>query len=255
MTLPVDGVPAGVLCYVSRAPARADAARAPTVVMLTDVFGMAFVNNKLLADSLASHGNVDVLVPDYLGGDPMPAAALEGGLDSEAGWTFSSVLGVLPWAPRIASWFWSHSASVTAARVAVAARAARAWAAANGSGRVGFAGYCFGGQHAVAAGAAGGAADAVAVIHPGGVPQAAIDALAVPTIWCLAPVDVAFNDAAVAAAKAALSRKAPPLQGTWRVYEGAGVRHGFAVRGPPSSDAAKGACAADVGAFFAKMLA
>ena len=239
---------------ITRAPSRG-AARVPTVVVLTDVFGMTFVNNQLLADSLASHGNVDVLVPDVLGGDPMPAAALEGGLDSEAGWTFSSVLGVLPWAPRIAAWFWSHSASATAARVAAAARAARAWAAEHGAGRVGFAGYCFGGQHAVAAGAAGGGADAVAVIHPGGVPQAAIDALAVPSVWCLAPSDVAFSDAAVAAAKAALSRKAPPLHGTWLVYEGAGVRHGFAVRGPPSAHAARGKCAADVGEFFAKALA
>ena len=136
----------------------------------------------------------------------------------------------------------------------------RAAAAAHGTGALGAVGICFGGRYAAelgggAAAAAGFGADAVAIIHPGGCPAEAAAALQVPSFWGLVESDAAFPAAAVAAAKAALAAKAEPLRGTFSVFAGPGVRHGFFSRGPPSAAAERSRCIGEVADFFARELA
>ncbi|KAK1235641.1 hypothetical protein PQX77_001126 [Marasmius sp. AFHP31] len=62
---------AGVNTYVSL-PCGEQKPKDEAIVLLTDVFGLPLVNNKLLADNFAAKGYA-VFVPDYLNGDPAPA--------------------------------------------------------------------------------------------------------------------------------------------------------------------------------------
>lgn len=48
------------------------------ILFLTDVFGMQFVNNRLLADTYAKGVNVRVYLPDLFDGKPAPAARMRG---------------------------------------------------------------------------------------------------------------------------------------------------------------------------------
>ncbi|KAH8926536.1 dienelactone hydrolase endo-1,3,1,4-beta-D-glucanase, partial [Atractiella rhizophila] len=48
------------------------------LLLLPDVFGLEFVNNKLLVDAYAKNGFYTVLI-DYLEGDPIPESAMSGG--------------------------------------------------------------------------------------------------------------------------------------------------------------------------------
>ncbi|KAL0571949.1 hypothetical protein V5O48_010021 [Marasmius crinis-equi] len=65
----------GVECYV--ATPSIDYPKDKVLLFLTDVFGVALVNARLLADSFAENG-FRTIVPDYLNGDPIPADALLG---------------------------------------------------------------------------------------------------------------------------------------------------------------------------------
>ncbi|KAK1222384.1 hypothetical protein PQX77_014780 [Marasmius sp. AFHP31] len=62
---------AGVNTYVSL-PCGEQKPKDEAIVLLTDVFGLPLVNNKLIADDFAAKGYA-VFVPDYLNGDPAPA--------------------------------------------------------------------------------------------------------------------------------------------------------------------------------------
>ena len=234
--------------------------RVPTLLFFCDVFGPSFVNNRLVADALAALGSFDVVVASITDGHDMPSESLAPVLDSEAGAGFFSVLAVLPWLPRMLAWVWSHMGdAATRPRALAAVRAARAWASANGTGKLGVVGYCFGGGFAAkvagaAAAAAGAGVDAAALVHPAGLGSKDFEDLSVPTLWCLAEHDPSFTDASVAAAKAALAKKPASLQGKFIVYTGASVRHGFAVRGPPSAAAARERCARDVALFMKEAL-
>ncbi|KAL0070067.1 hypothetical protein AAF712_002964 [Marasmius tenuissimus] len=62
---------AGIDTYVSL-PCGEQKPKDEAIILLTNIFGLPLVNNKLLADDFASKGYA-VFVPDYLNGDPAPA--------------------------------------------------------------------------------------------------------------------------------------------------------------------------------------
>ncbi|KAH7908400.1 dienelactone hydrolase [Hygrophoropsis aurantiaca] len=75
-----EGVPEGQLetiggvpCYVGTPSGEYD--KDAVVLFLTDVFGMSYINNKLLVDSFAQNG-LKVVCPDLFGGDPIPGDML-----------------------------------------------------------------------------------------------------------------------------------------------------------------------------------
>ncbi|KAF2630832.1 hypothetical protein BU25DRAFT_334399 [Macroventuria anomochaeta] len=79
------GVPAGQLknvsgieIYHSYPPNSNTSAKA--IIHLTDIFGLPLLQNKLLADSIASNGYL-VLVPDLFAGDPVGVEEQEAGLN------------------------------------------------------------------------------------------------------------------------------------------------------------------------------
>ncbi|KAF4996350.1 hypothetical protein FDECE_12494 [Fusarium decemcellulare] len=64
----------GVRTYVAGTP---DQQTSPsTIILITDVFGLNIVNNKLLADFLAAETGCQVLVPDMIPGGGVPASYL-----------------------------------------------------------------------------------------------------------------------------------------------------------------------------------
>ncbi|KAJ7780157.1 dienelactone hydrolase endo-1,3,1,4-beta-D-glucanase [Mycena maculata] len=74
----------GVKCYIAT-PA-VDYPKDKAILLLTDVFGLDLVNNKLLADDFARNG-FRTIIPDYLHGDPIPVDAMGPGKDFDiAGW-------------------------------------------------------------------------------------------------------------------------------------------------------------------------
>ncbi len=58
-------------------PARGDSTQ-PTkaIVLLTDIFGLALSNPRIVADHLAEHVGVDVWIPDFFNGGLRSHAAL-----------------------------------------------------------------------------------------------------------------------------------------------------------------------------------
>jgi dienelactone hydrolase len=145
---------------------------APTVVVLTDIFGHTFVNVQLLADAYA-RSNLHVLVPDILGGDPVPPE-LFSSFDEPppssifgqiwAGFSFASKI------PTLIPWFLRHKDAHTLPHVHVALTEARRWSQVKGNGRLGAVGFCFGGRYAIlSAGEPSPTVDAYAVCHPSNV--------------------------------------------------------------------------------------
>jgi len=78
---PKEGAPtgkivkiAGLDTYVSRPEKPSSSA----IVILTDVFGVPFINNQLLADNFTKETGFLCVVPDLFNGDPIAANALDG---------------------------------------------------------------------------------------------------------------------------------------------------------------------------------
>nr|GAT51396.1 dienelactone hydrolase endo-1,3,1,4-beta-D-glucanase [Mycena chlorophos] len=113
----------GVECYV--ATPEIDYPKDKAVLLLTDGFGIALNNNKLLADDYAVNG-FKTVIPDYLNGDPVPADAMDPGK------TFD-----------FATWLGSHRTAQTRAPLD------KVIAALKAEGIVSFAavGYCFGARY------------------------------------------------------------------------------------------------------------
>ncbi|CCM02578.1 uncharacterized protein FIBRA_04681 [Fibroporia radiculosa] len=109
----------GVECYV--ATPKGEYPKDKVVLFLTDVFGLALVNNKLLADGFAQNG-FKVIVPDILIGDPISDAQLN---DT----TFDRV-----------TWFSKHGDDSWTGVVDKIVEALQA----SGVTRIATTGYCFG---------------------------------------------------------------------------------------------------------------
>jgi len=112
----------GVETYV--ATPTVDYPKDKVILLLTDVFGLPLVNNKLLADGFAENG-FKTIVPDYLNGDAIPVAAMEAG-------NFD-----------IMKWFPNHGAAQTRPVLDKVIAALKA----DGVTTFGAVGYCFGGRY------------------------------------------------------------------------------------------------------------
>jgi len=67
----LPGEPKGTMVgpdYFAAAPNDATQ-RSKAIVLLTDIFGLALSNPRMVADHLAEHAGVDVWVPDYFKGE------------------------------------------------------------------------------------------------------------------------------------------------------------------------------------------
>ncbi|KAJ7634473.1 dienelactone hydrolase endo-1,3,1,4-beta-D-glucanase [Roridomyces roridus] len=207
----------GIECYI--ATPTVDYPKDNVVLFLTDVFGLALENNRLLADDFARNG-FKTIVPDLFNGDPVPKNAFEPGT------TFDRE----KWAPN-------HGPAQTRPRIDGVMMALKA------EGVTAFAstGYCFGARYVVDL-AFDGLIKASALSHPSRliIP----DDLEKYKATCTAPllinsceVDQSFPLEAQA--------KADEIFGDGKFAPGyrreyfEGCRHGFAVRGDMSDPKVK----------------
>jgi dienelactone hydrolase len=254
-----DGTPSGELttlkvelagkevalpCYVKRSAEP----NSPTILFVTDVFGHSFKNNQVLADEYAARG-FNVVMPDILDGRAVDGASTAPVMDVEKAGFFTSVGTICSVIPTFVSFLYNNGSRKTVQpRVEAAARAARKLAAELGNGKMGSVGFCFGGPYAVLLARAG-LSDAFVGVHPSGlgVPADLEGLDGKPGLFCLSEHDHMITRSVADKMTAAL----PSADHIWYL----GVSHGFAVRGPPSADAMREKCAADVTAFFKKALA
>ena len=254
-----DGVPTGELttlkvelagnqvalpCYVKRSAEP----NSPTILFVTDVFGHLFKNNQVLADEYAARG-FNVIMPDILDGRAVDGASTAPLMDVEKAGFFSAVGTICSVIPNFVSFIYNNgSRKAVQPRVEAAARAARKLAAELSNGRMASVGFCFGGPFAVLLARAG-LTDAFVGVHPSalGVPADLEGLAGKPGLFCLSEHDHMITRSVADKMKGAL----PSAEHIWYL----GVSHGFAVRGPPSADAMREKCAADVTSFLKTALA
>ncbi|KAF8206777.1 dienelactone hydrolase [Mycena galopus ATCC 62051] len=197
----------GVDCYV--ATPSGDYAKDKVLLYITDVFGFAFVNCKLLVDDFARNG-FKVVCPDILQGDPIPADALlgPGGFD-------------------LAGWLKTHGAEYARPPLDNVLAALKI----NGVKSVGAVGYCYGGRWVFDL-AFDGAITAAAVAHPSLLKIPAdleryVATAKAPLLINSCEVDPQFPSEAQAAADKIFADFEPGYKRPY--FEG--CTHGFAVRG------------------------
>ncbi|KAK5072404.1 hypothetical protein LTR51_005040 [Lithohypha guttulata] len=176
------------------------------ILYLTDIFGNALVNNRLLADSLARAGYF-VVMPDLFRGDPVPADALSGG---------SPGFNITTWRAR-------HPQSQIEEVIQSAISTTRGQ---FGASRVGAVGYCFGGKYVARFLAPGRGLDAGFTAHPSATTADEWRAIA-------GPISIAFGDLDNSNTADNRTNIESIFQGGNKTYQTtlyANAEHGFAVR-------------------------
>ena len=174
-----------------------------TILYLTDIFGHNLTNAHLLADKLASAGNL-VVVPDLFNGDPIP-------------FPLTADFDFPPWIAK------HNDASVEG--ILGAFRAALKGSRYE-TETLTAVGYCFGARYVVRLLAEEGALVAGYIAHPGNVTPEDLAQVKGPLSVAAAEVDTAFPKELRWAGEVALA-------GTgvrWEIKLWQGVEHGFAVR-------------------------
>ncbi|KAI0073690.1 alpha/beta-hydrolase [Panus rudis PR-1116 ss-1] len=118
----------GVRCYV--AVPEVEYPKDNVVLFFSDLYGIDFINNQLLADDFARNG-FKVIAPDYLHGDPGPATALDPGS------TFD-----------VNGWFAKHDVDTTVMPLVDKIIVALRDESEHAVKRIGVTGYCFGARPA-----------------------------------------------------------------------------------------------------------
>ncbi|KAH9179171.1 dienelactone hydrolase endo-1-3,1,4-beta-D-glucanase [Lactarius sanguifluus] len=210
-------------------PARGDSTQ-PTkaIILLTDIFGLALSNPRIVADHLAEHVGVDVWIPDFFNGKPpLKRKDLEPHSPDRAGvkmkWTGGLVFKVLLALPRLIG----NRPSVVDPRVHAFIKKVRSE---KGYERIGVVGYCFGGAMAVRLGSTD-SVNTIVIAHPATLKPAQVRAIKVPASWLLAEEDFSFKDKDVKTAQSIFKEqeeKPDHVDYEFKIWNG--TAHGFAVR-------------------------
>ncbi|KAG9233300.1 dienelactone hydrolase [Amylocarpus encephaloides] len=174
------------------------------VLFLTDIFGVQFVNNRLLADNFARAGYF-VAAPDLFKADPV-------GINQLSDPTFS-----------FADWNSKHPQVVIDGIIDSIISALQSQ---FGSKKIAAAGYCFGGKFVTRHLAPGNGLDVGFTAHPSNVLDAEYQAVANPLSIAFGDLDTANPPAARASAESIL--RASNIAFQTSLYSNA--EHGFAVR-------------------------
>ncbi|KAK4099018.1 alpha/beta-hydrolase [Parathielavia hyrcaniae] len=193
----------------ARARARAGAA----VLFLTDVWGLALLENRLLADSYARAGYLTVM-PDLFNGSPAPADI---NVDTP-GFNATEFLA-------------RHSPAATDSLVATTIAYMRSSSSSEfGVTRIAAPGYCFGGRYAFRflGKGEGEGVDVGFAAHPSVLQPSEIAAVRGPVSIAAAENDELFNATARAEAERVLAENAGNVPYQINLYSG--TMHGFGVR-------------------------
>jgi len=197
------------------------------VVVLSDIFGLAVPNPKIIADIVAERTGFDVWVPDLFNGyPPLTPEAVEDFAPRSPG-------------EKVGLWrqFRFYLAGLMnifgfiAARPGVVGPRTEEFLtkikAERGYKSIGIAGYCFGGVIAIRI-AQHDTVSSVVIAHPGYTTLAEIKAIDKPVSWICAEDDPMFHKELRLQAEAHFKSRAPEVQYEFVDYPG--TIHGFAAR-------------------------
>lgn len=176
------------------------------VLFVTDFYGIASPNNKLVADSLALAG-YQVIMPDLFNGDPVSTALAEG-----------PALDLAAWRERHPTFAIDRIVESTIKYVR----------GKLGVSRLGAVGYCLGGKHVPRAMALANSTgiDVGFIAHPANLTAPEIRAIAGPISIAAGELDALFNVTGRRAAEDILTSR----NATYQTNLYSGAPHGFAVR-------------------------
>lgn len=222
-----------------------------TIIFYCDAFGLNLVNNKLLADKYAAETGCQVLAPDLFPGGaasietmqamndllrPVPTAISYANPLTYLGKAYAAARALGGFGPFL---YYNNPPKAFPACLRYA-RAVRA--AMPADGRLGAAGFCWGGYQvtklACEPAVEGGGAplvDAVFTAHPSALSApadvvAAIETFGVPYSCAVAELDFQFDKKLAAQTEEAVEREMGPGFGTYEFVVWEGCHHGFSVR-------------------------
>ncbi|KAI1858340.1 uncharacterized protein JN550_012790 [Neoarthrinium moseri] len=217
-----DGTPTGQVGKLANNDAYITGSNPDKAVLLVhDLFGWTFSNNRLLADHYAKEADATVYVPDFFGGDVVPSDDIIGGH-----WDKIDLKGFLE----------KHARAVREPEIFACARALRAKHA-----RVGAVGYCYGGWACFRLASAEHQpplVDCISTGHPSLLEKADIDGVGrVPVQVLAAEFDQAYTEELKLHTFQALQK----LGVAFDYQHFPGVEHGCLVRGDEKKDGERAA--------------
>jgi len=223
----IPGTPAGevkkfggVDCYITP-PHKGEQKPGKVVVLLTDIFGLGLVNNKLVADLIANEGGYTVYVPDLFDGYPVPFEGIPV-KDTPAPTSFFQKIKLLATFGPLLPFMIRNRQSVVEPRVRGVLQELRNT---EGVEKIGITGYCFGGKYSILFGPTE-LVDVVVAVHPSMTTPADIGNVGKPFLFLGAEEDMFFDENSVKEAQKLLEEKDMPCY--FKVYPG--TVHGFGAR-------------------------
>ncbi|CAK7242769.1 MAG: hypothetical protein STHCBS139747_004270 [Sporothrix thermara] len=223
------------------------------IVIIPDVFGWEFVNNRLLADHYADRGDYKVYLPEFMAGKAAPASMI----DSMRGLSHGSIF-IKPY--HLACVMSSFVPFILTNRISKSYPRVRAFfeklrEAEGADAKIAAAGFCWGGKHVLlmahnvtvdVAGKPAALIDVGFTGHPSlmEIPADVSDTMTVPVSFAIGELDRNLPADKVAEIRKIVEAKPAPVTGEVVVYKGAG--HGFCVRADTTlNDVASQALAAE----------
>ncbi|KAJ8110132.1 hypothetical protein OPT61_g6944 [Boeremia exigua] len=173
------------------------------ILFITDFYGLPSINNRLLADQIASKTH-RVIMPDLFNGDAVPMAMAEG-----------PQLNLTEWRARHPT----EEIDQIIEQTIVYMRSL-------GITRIGAVGYCLGGKHVPRFMAAGKGIDLGFIAHPANLTNDEIQAISAPISIAAGELDTLFNKTNRRDAEDILQAK----NSTYQTNLYSGAPHGFAIR-------------------------
>lgn len=177
------------------------------IVILTDIFGYKYNNNRLVADELSKKGKIQVLVPDILMNDP--------------------IADIQDYMSRADAWRAKHTVEATSAIIRGFLNEVKS--SLNPS-FIGGIGHCFGAKYVVLELAANGLLSVGGIAHPSNLQVEDIEAITKPLVISAAEVDQAYPAELMSKSIEILNKNNIHYQLT--VFQG--TSHGYAIRGDPT---------------------
>ncbi|KAL5372825.1 hypothetical protein DPSP01_013195 [Paraphaeosphaeria sporulosa] len=174
------------------------------VLFVSDIYGVPLLENKLLADSIASAGYT-VIFPDLFKGDAVPSDDREGPALNLTEWRTRHPTAEIDTILGLTVDYIHNDLNIS---------------------RIGGVGYCFGGKYVPRFLAEGKGIDVGFIAHPSGLEAAEIQGINGPINIAAGELDNAFNSTGRYNAEAILTAK----NATYQTNFYSGAPHGFAVR-------------------------
>ncbi|KAF2730343.1 endo-1,3-1,4-beta-D-glucanase [Polyplosphaeria fusca] len=211
-----DGTPTGSEGTLASNKAYIVGPESPAAILvIADLFGWTFINERLLCDHYAKEANATIYMPDFFGGEVVDPAILKAGP---------------PFAFDLEAWHKRNWKDVRWPEISACAAALR-----EKHARVGVIGYCYGGWSSFQLGSSAHTprlVDAISAAHPTWLTKEEIDAIGVPVQICAPEMDPTFTPELKRYANEVIPTKGLPYEYVFFP----GVAHGFATRGDPGQE-------------------